>query len=314
MGYLRAQVLGHILFNIYIRSLGRVIRNANVEVFGFADDHQLIKSFLPIFQINALSSELNECFKLISEWMNTFFLKLNPSKTKILLIIPPSLRRTVLIHGTYINGKCIRFVNSAKNLGITLDDELSFDDQVNKVVKSSFLTIRNLSKLKTILTSEQMKIAICTLVFGKLDYCNSLYYGINSTLLSKLQSVQNAAARLTVRGNNYRKSMEETIRKNHWLKVKERIIFKLCLITHKCLNDRAPESLSSLLIPSSSVRSNKLQQQSHNSNFGDRCYSRTAPKLWNLLPEGLRLDNNTEKFKKGLKRTVCVSECVYVCM
>ena len=106
-----------------------------------------MKSFLPIFQVSALDDELNRCFQLIAEWMNTFFLKLNPNKTKILLVVPPSLKNSIVIRGTYLDEKCIRFVHSAKNLGVILDEELSFKEQIKKLVKSSFLTIHKLSAI-----------------------------------------------------------------------------------------------------------------------------------------------------------------------
>jgi hypothetical protein len=52
------------------------------------------------------------------------------------------------MRGVLFDKECIRFVRSAKNLGVVLDSELSFADQVNKVVKSCFSTIRQLSQIK----------------------------------------------------------------------------------------------------------------------------------------------------------------------
>ena len=110
--------------------------------------------------------------------------------------MPPSLAHEIRIGGTFVDGTCIRFVNSAKNLGVILDDELSFRKQVIKVVKSCFFTIRNLSRIKPFLTVYQLQIGICAGVFSILDYCNALYFGITERLLDKLQSVQNAAVNL----------------------------------------------------------------------------------------------------------------------
>ena len=234
--------------------------------------------------------------------MNEFFLCLNPNKTKILVIMPPSLKDTMVIKGTFINDRCVRFVQSAKNLGVVLDNELSFKDQVVGVVKSCFNVIRKLSKIKAFLSYEQLHTVVCACVFSKLDYCNSLYYGISFELLNKLQSVQNSAARLlrTKKGNN-NSSLNVYIRQCHWLRVKERIIFKLCLIVHKCLNGNAPDSLSTLLIYSDSSRTSKLNQYPYKSGFGNRSFSRVAPKLWNLLPTKVRTEQKTDIFKKLLK-------------
>ena len=207
-----------------------------------------------------------------------------------------------MIRGTFINGACIRFVHSAKNLGVILDDELSFQDQINKVVKSCFLTIRKLSKIKDFLTFEQLRTAVSAFIFSQLDYCNSLYLGINADLIRKLQYVQNSAARLVRRKNCFRGSTEEFIRKCHWLQVKERIMFKLCLLVQKCLNGTAPLCLSNMLTNGVySERTKKLEQHPYRGSYGNRCFARVAPKVWNLLPLKIREERDIERFKTLLK-------------
>jgi hypothetical protein len=300
-GVAQGSVLGPDLFNIYARSLKKYVAPASFSIFGFADDHQLLKTFLPFLQVYALDGDINNCFRLITEWMNYFFLRLNAGKTKILVILPPSLRNTVLIQGTFIDGKCIRFVHSAKNLGVILDDELSFKEQITKVVKSCFLSIRKLCKIKAFLTFEQLRTAVSALVFSKMDYCNSLYFGINATLLMKLQYVQNSAARLVRKRNHFYGSTVDVIRHCHWLRIKERIIFKICLIVRKCLNGTAPHCLSGMLKHVSSTRTTKLVQFPYISSFGNRCFARVGPKLWNLLPANVRAETEVVKFKTLLK-------------
>ena len=130
---------------------------------------------------------------MLADWMNEFFLRLNASNTKILVIKPPSLTNRICIWGTFINESCVWLVCFAKNLGIVLDEELSFEYHIVKAVKSCFFAIQNLPRIKHILTFEQLRTTICACVFSKLDYCNSLYYGIYSRLLNKLQSVQNCS-------------------------------------------------------------------------------------------------------------------------
>ena len=70
--------------------------------------------------------------------MNDHFLRLNPDKTKIIVIAPPSIKKDILVGGMFLNKECIRFVDNAKNLGFTLDTGLTFEMQINKVVKACF--------------------------------------------------------------------------------------------------------------------------------------------------------------------------------
>ena len=306
-GEAQGSVLGPPLFNIYIRSLTKHVEPSKFSIFGFADDHQLIKTFLPALQIQSLDEDINKCFDLITEWMNCFYLRLNATKTKILVILPPSLRHTIRIKGTFINGSCIRFDESAKNLGVVIDDELTFREHVGKVVTSCNITIRKLSKIKEFLTYEQLRTAVSAYIFSLLDYCNSLFYGIQEDLLDKLQSVQNCAARLVKGKNKFKGSTAEFIRKCHWLRVRERIIFKICLLVHKCLYGSAPACLKEKLKYSGSDRTMKLVQPTHEGTYGGRCFARVGPKLWNLLPLKIRAEKEVLEFKKSLKTFLCDS-------
>ena len=158
-----------------------------------------------------------------------------------------------------------------------------------------------MSKIKSFLTFEQIRTAVSALVFSKIDYCNSLYFGVNATLLIKLQYVQNSAARLVRKRNHFYGSTEDVIRHCHWLRIKERIIFKICLIVRKCLNGATPHCLPSLLKHVSPARSSELMQYPYLSSFGNRCFARVGPKLWNLLPANIRNERDIARFKTRLK-------------
>jgi len=73
-----------------------------------------------------------------------------------------------------------------------------------------------------------------------LDYCNSRFFGVATNSKMRLQSVQNAAAR-QVTGT--RRSDHITLKVLHWLPVRQRIQYKIAILVHKCLNERAPEYL-----------------------------------------------------------------------
>ena len=299
-GVAQGSVLGPPLFNIYCRSLYKYVESTKFHIEGYADDHQLMKKFLPALQRYALGDNIKNCLQCILQWMNEHFLCLNQNKTKILVIAPPAVKNEIVIGGMFLDNKCIRFVDSAKNLGFILDIGLSFETQINKVVKSCFMAIRKLSSIKNVLTKEQLKSLVCSFVFSQIDYCNSLYYGLNSSLLKKLQYVQNCAARLVMKGN-IQTSLNSIFLDFHWLKVRERILFKTLLIVFKCLHQTAPESVCRLLNYAECDRLMKLRENKVNSKYGDRAFSRAGPKLWNLLPHDIRNQHNVEIFKKMLK-------------
>ena len=150
-----------------------------------------------------------------------------------------------------------------KNLGVVLDDcEMCFTDHISNIVKSSFLIIRKLSQIKGYLTEEQLQQLVSSDVFSKLDYCNSLFYGINSALIRKMQHVQNCAARLVSKTKIPSGSLDKFITDKHWLKVKFRPLYKILLIVHNCLQENAPEEIffkpTRVLVANRNALTNKI--------------------------------------------------------
>ena len=302
-GVAQGSILGPPLFNAYTRTFPDKVKVAvKYSVEGYADDHQLQKQFNLVFQIEVLGENLEECFRVIDSWMREYFLKLNATKTKIMIVAPLSIRQDIIINGTFINGKCIRFVDCAKNLGVLFDNELTLEAQVNKVVSSCFSTIRLLSRVKFFLESDQLNTLVCSLIFSIMDYCNALYYGLKSETIDKLQRVQNSAARLVMKVNRFdRVHMSDLFEKLHWLRVRERIVYKVLLIVHKSVNQAAPAELTEMFRFVQSDRTRKLVVNTYEGVMGKRAISVCGPKLWNALPKDLRLENSTDEFKKRLK-------------
>ena len=86
------------------------------------------------------------------------------------------------------------------------------------------------------------KMAVQSFVSTRLDYCNSLMYGIADGLMQRLQAVQNAAARL-ITGARRRDHISPVLRQLHWLPVR-RVQFKLAVLVFKALHGQAPQCLT----------------------------------------------------------------------
>ena len=70
---------------------------------------------------------------------------------------------------------------------------------------------------------------------SKIDYCNSLLYGIPDKLLNRIQQIQNYAARVVPRLHNFSNITPE-LATLYWLPVNRRVDFKIALLDYKALN------------------------------------------------------------------------------
>ena len=133
--------------------------------------------------------------------------------------------------------------DSAKNIGVVLDTHHHMYSQINSICRSSYVQLHFIRKIKPFLTLEAVSALLQALVTSRLDNCNSLLSGCYEYLLKRLQMVQNCAACLVLDKRKY-DHITSMLVELHCLPVKERIVYKICLVVFKCINNSAPQYLS----------------------------------------------------------------------
>lgn len=184
-----------------------------------------------------------------------------------------------------------------------VDSNLTFDKQINNVVKTSFFHLRLITKVKPFLCFRDFEKATHGFISSRLDFCNSLYSGVTSSSIGQLQLVQNAAV-----GTHKRDHISSILASLHWLPVSFRIDFKILTLVFKTLHKLAPTHLADLLTWYSPPRFLRSADQMllvvHRSRIkhrGHRAFAVTAPKLWNTLPLHIRSSPTLDTFKSHLK-------------
>jgi len=183
-------------------------------------------------------------------------------------------------------------------------------DHVAALRQSCLFQLCQLWMVRSSPTLKAAKTLVHAFVSSRLDYCNSLLYGIGDGLLMKLQTVQNAAAHV-VTGTKKFDHITPVLRQLHWLPVRQRITFKLTMITFKCLHGLAPSYLADVCNPVSSVVG-RWQLRSANSGalvvsrtrttIGCRDFAVAGQVTWNSLPVDLRTSSlSKDTFAKKLK-------------
>ncbi len=139
-------------------------------------------------------------------------------------------------HRRWVAGSNIKFSVQLRSLGVTLDQELTFDQHVRNVVKVSNFHIHALRHNWPLLTCEIANTVACSIVSTRLDYCNSLLYGTSQKNISKLQRVQNSLARVDADKHCRREHIRPVLRELHWLPIVQLVEYKVALSSFKMLH------------------------------------------------------------------------------
>ena len=310
-GVPQGSCLGPLLFTIYSSKLFQVIRNHLPDVHAYADDAELYLSFKPDSEVSqtAALDAMERCVKDIRTWMIVNKLKINDGKTEFMIIGTKQQLCKVNIDHLTVGGSSINPVSVAKNLGTWFDSNLNFREHINKTCRAAYFHLNNIRRIRKYLSNESAKMLVHAFIIGRLDYCNSLLYGLPSVHLCKLQRVQNSAARIICNISRY-DHITPVLYTLHWLPIQFRISFKILIFTFKAIHGLGPEYINNLIgirdRSRYSLRSNSgllLNQPSAKlrKTLGDRSFTSAAPALWNKLPLYIRNTDNFTSFKNILK-------------
>ena len=114
-----------------------------------------------------------------------------------------------------------------------------------------------------------------------------------------------------LKGKNYHKPITPYLKELHFLPVRQRIIFKIALLTYKSLHNIAPAYISDLIhLRSPNTYYSLRRDTDHflitpdpqlNLKRTTGAFTAVAPKIWNDLPYSLRSQGDMNSFKKLLK-------------
>ena len=295
------------MFCIYILAVGHIIRKYGFSFHIYADDTQIYVTFDVKCYASAAEKlhDLECCIQEIRSWMTDKKLKLNDDKTEFLIITTPhyqnAMKKLTLKMGD-INVAC---VSSARNLGVFFDNIFGMKPHISAICKASYYQLRNIGSIRKYLTADASAQLVHAFITSRLDYCNSLLYGLPDSYLHKLQRVQNTAARIISLTKKY-DHITPVLKSLHWLPVRLRVRFKVSVLTFKVLNDLAPSYLKALI----SVKKTSIITRSEGSlyeprsrlvSYGDRAFSIAGPRLWNDLPKDVKESSSITIFKARLK-------------
>jgi len=275
----------------------------------YADDTR-IYGFCRPGDTDSLRKRVADCVAAVADWMRSNRLQLNASKTEVLWCASARRQSQLPSDPLAVGSDLVSPVSCVRDLGIFIDADLTMRTQVTQTCSKCFAALRQLRSIRRSVSNDVMQSLIVALVFSRLDYGSATLAGLPKQLMDRLQSVQNAAARLIFKACR-RDHIQPLLRRLHWLRMPERISFRLAVLVYRCFHGSAPGYLASDLQRVSHLNARRRLCASTTSalvvprtvraTIGDRTFPATAASVWNNLPESVRSSPSLQVFRSRLK-------------
>src|SRR6218665_61878 len=201
--------------------------------------------YLYYFNIDSLATyyAMIPCISDIADWMKCNRLQLNSSKSEFIWCSSSRRLKYLDCNPFVIGADSVQPKNEVRDLGVVLDRDLTMTSHITGLVRTSFAIIGQLRSVSRSLTQDATRHLVQSLILSRIDYCNVAFTGLPQRSIIRLQAVINAAARLILRVKKFDHILTLMRDELQWLRIGERIKFKLSILVYKCLNNSAPPYL-----------------------------------------------------------------------
>jgi len=304
-GVPQGSILGPLLFLIFINDLPFSLHNVISSTDMYADDTTICDVQR---SVGTLQANLQSSLALLETWCRNNGMVLNTDKTKVLLITTPHKRARLNVpFSLTFKNIPLKSSKSEKLLGVYVNENLKWDDHVNKIKKKISTNLWLLSRIKMFIPLSARILFYKAYIQPHLDFCNVIWGGTNNTNLHKLYVLQKRLCK-TIFGKNYT-SVPNSMEAMSCLSIHERIIVNKAKFMYKVSKESIPCYVVNMFENDQRVYTNLRSASSLNyaiprpkMELFKQSISYSGPCIWNKIPESIRCMKTLDSFTTHLIR------------
>ena len=307
MGVPQGTVLGPLLFLVYVNDISSSIPDTFLSMY--ADDSSAVVNGTTVHEAVV---KLNICLNKLSHWFEVNRLVINTSKSAVMIFGTKNTTRLAQNLNVTFNNNTLQQVHHTKILGIVIDENLSFKDHIEYLEKKISPKIAVIHRLRHLLPSDCLNKIYLAIIQSIFDYCLTVWGNSSKQNLMSIQRLQNRSARAVTGNFDYNSSVSNMLNDLKWMNINQRFTYFLGILVYKCLNNLAPDSLSSSLkyVSDSQPYSTRtainkcLRTPKPDLSIMKHSFQYSGPFLWNTLPTNVTQSTTLTSFKRSLKQYV----------
>ena len=302
VGVPQGSCLGPLLFLVYINDLPCAVKRSTTSMY--ADDTTL---FFRSKNIEDLNEAINNDLRDLDSWLSGNKLSLNVAKTQGMLLCTKNKHKSLEGTGESICLKIrdndLALVENTKYLGVQVDNSLDWKEHIKRVSTKVSRAVGLLKYAKRFLPQNSLNTLYTSIIEPHFRYCCAVWGCCGTTEISKLQKLQNRAARI-ITNSSFDASSKPLIQKLGWKTVNDMIKHESRTMVYKSINNKAPPYMSEMFTRNSQDATRQLRNTNTDLRLpkirtcnGQKSFSFRGAKLWNSLNNEAKLATSLNRFK-----------------